>query len=640
MLAAASAPSHQDPDTLLPHPPELAAAVAFWSRVYSEVGTDGGFVHDARFLDVVYAVIRGADRPGRQTEHQQLEAVTERYRSLLRGLARGETPADPEAARVAELWRGHGADALTAAADRLRFQRGQANRFREGIVRSGAWRDYIRDTLREQGVPDALAALPHVESSFDPSARSHADAQGLWQFTSATGRRYMQIDHVIDERLDPYLSTKAAAQLLRHNYEVTGTWPLAITAYNHGAAGMRRAVEQLATRDMGVIARDYQGRSFGFASRNFYAAFLAARDVEARAAALFGPVPTTAPRSERVAAPPDYIGARTLAAAVGVDLDVLRRYNPALRPPVWNEEKRWPRGFPVRLPTGEGAEDLELALMTIPADQWHPGQVPDEYHRVGRGEALSSIAARYGTSVRALAGLNDLRDPHRIRAGTLLRLPAAADDSPKARPAVLRASEPALVAPAAPVSPVVERAIAAAADVGPEPVEGDVAGMPRELGADPSDFDIAADGSIEIQPFETLGHYADWLGVPAGHLRQLNGMRQAGALVVGRRLKLDLGRVDRTTFEARRRDYHRVLQDAFFAQYRITGTAEHRVQAGDSLWRLTHRYAQVPIWLMRQYNPDLDFGALRPGAAVLVPVVERTADAGLEQEAPAAECVC
>jgi membrane-bound lytic murein transglycosylase D len=162
--------------------------------------------------------------------------------------------------------------------------------------------------------------------------------------------------------------------------------------------------------------------------------------------------------------------------------------------------------------------------------------------------------------------------------------------------------------------------------------------MPRELGADPSDFDIAADGSIEIQPFETLGHYAAWLRLPASQLRQRNGLRQGSALVVGRRLELDLSRVDEATFEAQRRDYHRSLQEAFFSRYHITGSVEHRVSAGDSLWRLTRRYPGVPIWLMRQYNPDLDFTALRPGTSVLVPVLERAVDQ-TDGTAPA-DCFC
>lgn len=610
----------------LPRPAALEPAVGFWTRVYSEVGTDGGLIHDDRYLDVVYTVLRFPEGTSWRSQQARIEAERERYRNLVRDLAAGRASQDPELKRVAALWQLHGSDGLAGAADRLRFQRGQANRFEAGIVRSGAWQDYIRETLRAAEVPEVLTALPHVESSFDPTAHSHAGASGLWQFTASTGRRYMQVDHVVDERLDPYLSTRAAAQLLRHNFEVTGSWPLAITAYNHGASGMRRAVEALGTQDIGVIAWEYRGKSFGFASRNFYAAFLAAVDVEARADELFGPVRRLPPRQDRVIEPPDYVGVHTLASAMGVDMDVLRRFNPALGKPVWSGDKRWPRGFPLRLPPDTGAPDLAAAFAAIPAVERHDAQVPDQYHQVASGEALSVIARRYQTTVRELTLINDLRDPHRIRAGTVLRLPGAPMPAPSAQPAVLRLPAPAPV-PATP--PPDESALAAealAAMIEAETTPADEIGMPRALGADPSDFDVAADGSIEIQPFETLGHYADWLRLPASRLRQTNGLRQQATLVVGKRLMLDFSRVDRTSFEVQRREYHRLLQESFFASYRITGTRAHDVKSGDSLWKLSLRFGDVPIWLLRQYNPDLDFTALRPGTPLVVPVVEQVSD--------------
>ena len=102
--------------------------------------------------------------------------------------------------------------------------------------------------LREEGVPIELAALPHVESSFDPTAYSRAGAAGMWQFIRSTGLRYMRIDHIVDDRRDPFFSSVAAARLLRDNYEVLQNWALAITAYNHGQAGMRNAVRSYRDR--------------------------------------------------------------------------------------------------------------------------------------------------------------------------------------------------------------------------------------------------------------------------------------------------------------------------------------------------------------------------------------------------------
>ena len=129
--------------------------------------------------------------------------------------------------------------------------------------------------------------LPHVESSFNAAAYSKVGAAGLWQFMRSTGRRYMRVDDAVDERLDPYRSTEAAAQLLAYNYRVLGSWPLALTAYNHGAAGMRRAKESVGTDDFVKINRTYNSRTFGFASRNFFPSFLAALTIDENPGEIF-----------------------------------------------------------------------------------------------------------------------------------------------------------------------------------------------------------------------------------------------------------------------------------------------------------------------------------------------------------------
>ena len=110
---------------------------------------------------------------------------------------------------------------------------------------SGQYMIFLKKIFKKYDLPEELIVLPHVESSFNYKAYSSAGAAGIWQFTRGTGKQYLKISYEVDERLDPILSTEAAAKLLKRNYEVLGSWPLAITAYNHGAYGMKRAVKKL-----------------------------------------------------------------------------------------------------------------------------------------------------------------------------------------------------------------------------------------------------------------------------------------------------------------------------------------------------------------------------------------------------------
>jgi membrane-bound lytic murein transglycosylase D len=546
----------------------------------------------------------------------------------------------------------------------------------------------------------------------------------------------MQIDHIVDERRDPFLSTHAAAQLLSDNYSVIQSWPLAITAYNHGLAGMRRAAEQQKTTDIGVIVFNYKSRIFGFASRNFYAAFLAAVDVDANYERYFGPVDIDSPENLAVVVTPDYVEAAAIARALNVPALELARLNPALMETVWAGDKLVPRGFELRVPALAGTDPVTL-LASMPNEARFAAQRPDLQHRVNSGETLSVIAQRYRVSVASLIRANGLNDRGFIRAGQVLNLPQAGNapvvmvasaDVPEPRggeyvvqrgdsidriarrlgvdqtellaaneindrnriyvgqvlrlpgedgvlqdaaqvlPAVATAVADTLLPPAAADEPIAVEPIAvepiAAEPIAAEPVvvaatvpelpgsdapivavneeplptvldvesaenaetdlESNVlASTQAPLAADPSDYTVAADGKIEVHDVETLGHYADWLEIRTQRLRDLNGMPFERAVVVGQRISLDFSRVDAQTFEQRRVAYHEQHQEAFFQTYQIADIREHVIRPGQSVWVLAQRTYNVPVWLLRQYNPDLDLERVKPGTVVKFPHLER-----------------
>ena len=142
--------------------------------------------------------------------------------------------------------------------------------------------------------------------------------------------------------------------------------------------------------------------------------------------------------------------------------------------------------------------------------------------------------------------------------------------------------------------------------------------------ADPSDYTVADNDTIEVQVLETLGHYAEWLDLRASHLRRINGRRYGVPLVVGQRLKLDFSRVTPEEFERRRVAYQKDIQQSFFMARHIAGTREYVVANGDSLWEITRDQRDVPMWLLRQYNPELDPKRLRPGMVLVIPVLKKS----------------
>ena len=134
---------------------------------------------------------------------------------------------------------------------------------------------------------------------------------------------------------------------------------------------------------------------------------------------------------------------------------------------------------------------------------------------------------------------------------------------------------------------------------------------------------MSSNGTIRVQPNETLGHFAEWLGLRASRLRSINDLSYGEPLVVQQTIRLDFSNGRPEDFERVRIEYHRVLQEEFFAQWEIEGTVTHRVGRGDSLWVLSKRRFDVPIWLLRQYNPDVDLNALSAGTKLTIPTLRQ-----------------
>lgn len=615
---------------VFPRPAGLERDVNFWVSIFTQYSTEEGVLHDNRNLAVVYEKVPLPQNASRRTRQRISGDRRNYYRAILRTLADGKRDnlgADEQ--RVLDLWPDDVTNKeLAAAAGRIRFQLGLSDRFRAGLRRAGRWRDHVDAEFTRLGVPIELAALPHVESSYNPDARSHVGASGIWQFTRSTGRRFMQVDHVLDERNDPFLATTAAAKLLAYNYSITGNWPMAITAYNHGLSGARRAMRRHGDTAYVDILRNYNGRTFGFASRNFYVAFLAAMQVDQDPQKYFPGVVPDKPTDYSTYKLTAFVAADELASVLKVSERDLARHNPALQATVWQGSKYLPKNYDVRMPANMLGASMSELIAQIPDDTFFDKQLPDLFHTVVRGDTLSEIADTYDTRVSTLVALNALGSRNRIRAGQQIRLPAAGP-----APVTVASAPPAAATrPPPPAPAVVADAPAIAAIEAPEEespgaladqVSDFIGSLQSALLSDPSDYSVGDDLTIEVQSLETLGHYADWLGLKTQRLRDINGLAFRTPVAVGQRIKLDFGIVNTESFENLRADYHRQQQDTFFRNHTITGVTEHVVRRGESIWILSLRKYDVPVWLFRQYNPELDLDSVQPGTHLNFPILVR-----------------
>ncbi len=364
-------------DATFPTPPELQPQIGFWRNVYATWGRSQVVLHDDRYLDLVYGVLTLPGEVGESQTPEQRDFVKEHQENLRAILRQLEfkvatsaplTPAEQKLANHVRASSG-GPGAIVGASDRLRTQRGMRERFKRGLEISGRYDAAFRGVFREAGLPDDLAYLPHVESSFQNHAASSAGAVGMWQFMPGTARHFGMLNAAVDERRDPVASAQGAARYLANAHDRLESWPLALTSYNHGVGGMKNA-QRIFGDDFAAIVRNYSGKGFGFASRNFYAEFLAAREI-ARNPQRFFPegVHYDPPLNLDRVRLRQAVNAMTLASYYEVNPGELTSLNKAWNPAAQNGRIELPAGTLVWLPAGtverlvqRGTADRALAL--------------------------------------------------------------------------------------------------------------------------------------------------------------------------------------------------------------------------------------------------------------------------------------
>jgi membrane-bound lytic murein transglycosylase D len=315
--------------------------------------------------------------------------------------------------------------------ERVKAQRGIRERTEAGIKRSGRYMEYIQRVFRERGLPDELAYLPLVESSFNITARSSAGAMGMWQFMRATGRQYMRVDRNVDERIDPIESTRAAASYLSQAHRALGNWPLAITSYNYGPAGIARAVEEIGSDNLVDLINQYSHPNWGYAPKNFYAEFLVAVEIGKNYRQYFPGLQLDAPAYFREIEVRRGSSVSALARGAGLSLDEFLAWNPAIS----RNARTVPAGYQMKLPAKDSApllvqiaqqdrqEKPEKLDKRPAAKPQRETKVQVVRHRVKQGETVTQIARRYGASVERILEANSLRRANLLQVGALLLVP-------------------------------------------------------------------------------------------------------------------------------------------------------------------------------------------------------------------------
>jgi peptidoglycan lytic transglycosylase D len=365
-------PGAEDPLPLLPG---LENSVEFWKKVFAEYSKSQLVFFDPLDMSKIYEVVDIGEQS--------------RTRKWVNGEKEG----------IASV---HGVDP-----ERVGAQRGAKEHTVAGLKRSGRFIEHMQQIFRDRSLPIELAYLPIVESSYNINVRSRAGALGMWQFMRSTGKRFMRVGRSIDERRDPIESTRAAAAFLQQSYETLGNWPLAITAYNYGPAGMLRAVAAVESDNLVDLIRDYP--NWGFAPKNFYAEFLAAMEIGKNANQYFPDLELDSSVAIKEIELKKNMSLVRLAKHTGLTRHQLLGWNPALS--WWTRSV--PAGYRVKVPRDSKAQPIVKVAKRPPVIR----------HRVKRGETLIQIARRYGASVDRILHMNRIRKPHLIRAGTTLLVP-------------------------------------------------------------------------------------------------------------------------------------------------------------------------------------------------------------------------
>ncbi|MCO4768449.1 MAG: LysM peptidoglycan-binding domain-containing protein [Deltaproteobacteria bacterium] len=291
------------------------------------------------------------------------------------------------------------------------------------LGRKARYEPLIRTELAKAGLPQDLLYQSMIESGFNPYATSRAAAVGVWQFMPRTGRYYgLKLDYWVDERRDPVLATDAAIRYLTYLYKMFGNWELATSAYNAGEGKVGKAIRMYGTRDFWKLSS--AERNYLKPETKHYVPKMMAAAIVCKYADRYGLLAEIEDEHRLPAWDYDRVQVEeatdlaAVAKVLGIETEDLVFMNPHLKrgftPPGFEN-------YELNVPRGE-AESFAKKWEKVPKDE----RITFVRHKVRRGQTLGAIASKYGVPTTAIASLNKISDPRKLRIGQTLTIPVKA----------------------------------------------------------------------------------------------------------------------------------------------------------------------------------------------------------------------
>lgn len=352
---------------------ETKYKVWFWEQVFASYNSRQVLIHDASkpYLIIDVISLPANSKFKQENLKKKVTKYLDRYKLGLRRFKKNKRKAILMGSVENRLYQVYSQDAdslkaLLAGRVMIRTQLGLSDQFSKAAKVAEKYLPQMEKIFEAEGIPLDLTRIPFVESMFQLNAFSKAGAKGIWQLMPATARKYLTVNRFIDERNSPFKASLAAARFLRDNHDKLQSWPLAVTAYNHGVYGMLRAVKATGSKDLDEIVSHYRSPSFKFASKNFYAEFIAARNTYNRDYLRSSMSRKNLQQTVEIQLPKN-LAISQLIRYTPLTESLIKRFNPCLKPVAFQKQYRFApilKNYSIFVPT-KIANQVESKLKKI-----------------------------------------------------------------------------------------------------------------------------------------------------------------------------------------------------------------------------------------------------------------------------------